>query len=94
MDKKDAKFMAWNWDYGKFQLLPSNEIAEAINIAWNYEFDVYERETEDLIFSGNDDNEGNNDRLKKYGIQVIDDGKHRNLQNLETGEIYKPDWQK
>ncbi|MEK4908350.1 MULTISPECIES: hypothetical protein [Niallia] len=42
MDKTEAKFMAYDWDEGKYKLLPSNDIVEAIHIAWNYEFDVYE----------------------------------------------------
>lgn len=93
INEKEAKFMAYDWDGGRYKLLPSNDVVEAIHIAWNYEFDVYEVETEDLIFTGNEDNEFNSECLEPYGIRLIDDGKYRRLQNIETGEIYKPDWQ-
>jgi hypothetical protein len=94
MDKSEAKFMAYDWDGGEYRLLPSNDIVEAIHIAWNYEFDVYEVETEELIFSGREDNEGNSEMLEPYGLRLIDDGKYRKLQNIKTGEIYTPDWHK
>ncbi len=91
--KKEAKFMAYDWDGGEFRLLPSNDIVEAIYTAWNYEFDVYEAETEELIFSGHEDNETNSEWLEPYGIRVIDGDKYRHLQNIVTEEIYKADWQ-
>lgn len=94
MEKSEAKFMAYDWDGGEFRLLPTNDVVEAIHIAWNYEFDVYEVETENIIFSGREDNEGNSDWLEPYGIRMIDDGKYRKLQNIETGEIYNADWQR
>jgi hypothetical protein len=94
MKKEDAKFMAYDWDGGEFTLLPTNNIVDAIHTAWNYEFDVYEVETENIIFSGREDNEGNSDWLEPYGIRMIDHDKYRVLQNIETGEIYKPDWQR
>jgi len=93
LKQKDAKFMAYDWDEGKMKFLPSNNIVEAIYIAWNYEFDVYEVATEGLIFSGQEDNETNSEMLESYGVRVIDDGKHRKLQNVSTGEIYSTDWQ-
>ncbi|OAK72669.1 hypothetical protein [Lederbergia galactosidilytica] len=93
MDKKEAKFMAYDWDGGEFRLLPSNDVVEAIHIAWNYEFDVYEVATENLIFSGREDNEANSEMLEPYGIRLIDDGNYRKLQNVKTGEIYNADWQ-
>ncbi|QIW88809.1 hypothetical protein P59_212 [Bacillus phage P59] len=94
MDKKEAKFMAYDWDAGEFVLIASNDIVEAIHTAWNYEFDVYEVETEDLIFSGREDNEANSEMLEPYGLRLIDGDKYRVLQNIETGEIYTPDWHK
>lgn len=94
MKKSETKFMAWDWDDGKFKFIPSNNVVEAIHIAWNYEFDVYEVETENIIFSGREDNAGNSDWLEPYGIRMIDDGGLRVLQNIETGEIYRADWQK
>ncbi|MCA1025725.1 hypothetical protein LCM23_06445 [Cytobacillus kochii] len=94
MNKNEAKFMAWDWDEGRFVLIPSNNIVEAIHIAWNYEFDLYEAETEKIIFSGREDNVGNSDWLEPYGIRMIDDGGHRVLQNIKTGEIYRANWQR
>jgi hypothetical protein len=94
METSEAKFMAYDWDEGEFKLLPSNDIVEAIHIAWNYEFDVYEVETEELIFTGREDNDFNSEMLEPYGIRLIDDGEYRKLQNVETGEIYTPDWHK
>jgi hypothetical protein len=86
--------MAYDWDEGKYKLLPSNDIVEAIHIAWNYEFDVYEVASEELIFSGREDNEGNSEMLKPYGLRLIDDGSLRRLQNIETGEIYTAEWER
>jgi len=94
LDKNEAKFMAYDWDGGQFRLLPSNDIVEAIHIAWNYEFDVYEVSSEELIFSGREDNEGNSEMLKPYGLRLIDDGSRRKLQNIKTGEIYTAEWEK
>lgn len=94
MNKKEAKFMALDWDGGEFKLLPSNDVVEAIHIAWNYEFDVYETKTEKMIFSGREDNETNSDWLKPYGLRLIDDDKYRRLKNIETGEIYKAPWER
>jgi hypothetical protein len=92
----DCKFWAWNWDGGGFIPLKTDNIVKAIYWAWNYEFDVYETDGEEknLIFSGQEDNEGNSAMLEKYGIRVIDNEKHRHLQNVETGEIYTANWQK
>lgn len=96
MDKSEAKFMAYDWDGGDFRFLPTNNIVEAIHTAWNYEFDVYEVETKKLIFSGQEDNEGNSYMLEPYGLRLIDDpdGKYRVLQNIETGEKHYASWQK
>ena len=90
------KFYAWDWDGGEFLLIDTENVVEAIYQAWNYEFDVYESlgdQKKQLIFSGNEDNEGNSAMLEKYGIRLIDSDKHRHLQNIETGEIYYADWQ-
>lgn len=91
----NPKFMAWNWDGGEFITLPTNNVVEAIHMAWNYEFDVYEVDGDDkkLIFSGQEDNEGNSLMLEKYGLRLIDHEKFRRLQNVETGEIYHADWE-
>lgn len=92
----DYKFLAWDWDGGEFIHLKTDSVVEAIYMAWNCEFDVYEvnGQDKDLIFSGQADNEWNSEMLEKYGIRVIDHEKHRHLQNVETGEIYYADWQK
>ena len=93
MKQKDAKFMVYDWDEGKMKFLPSNNIVEAIYMAWNYEFDVYEVATEGMIFSGKEDNETNSEMLESYGVRLIDDGDHRKLQSVFTGEIYSAEWQ-
>lgn len=87
-------FMYLDWDGGEYVTLTTNNVVEAIHRAWNHECDVFERKTGNIIFSGNEDNEGNSDWLEPYGIRMIDDpdGKYRVLQNIKTGEIYKPDW--
>lgn len=89
------KFYAWDWDSREFLLLDTENVVEAIYQAWNYEFDVYEDDgaEKDLIFSGQEDNEGNSMMLEKYGLRLIDQDKHRHLQNIKTGEIYYADWQ-
>lgn len=88
------KFLAWDWDGGEFKKIPSNDVVEAIHIAWNYEFDVYRAENKELIFSGREDNECNSSMLEPYGLRLIDHERYRVLQNIETGEIYKPSWQR
>ncbi|MGG2091314.1 hypothetical protein AB1283_00925 [Bacillus sp. S13(2024)] len=87
------KFMMWDWDEGQFYVIPKKNTVEAIYYAWNYEFDVHEVETEELIFTGQETNEFNSDMLEKYGLRVIDGNRHRHLQNIETGEVYKASWQ-
>lgn len=90
------KFYAWDWDSGEFLFLNTENVVDAIHQAWNYEFDVYEADGEDkhLIFSGQEDNEGNSEMLEKYGIRLIDQGERRHLQNIKTGEIYYADWER
>ncbi|HDR3899167.1 TPA: hypothetical protein QCO88_001672 [Bacillus cereus] len=88
------KFKMLDWDEGCFCVIPKENVVEAIYYAWNYEFDVYEIESGEMIFSGRLDNEDNSEMLKKYGLSVIDGEKYRNLQNIETGEIYKASWEK
>lgn len=88
------KLKMWDWDEGCFYAIPKENVVEAIYFAWNYEFDVYEIETGEMIFSGQLENEENSEMLKKYGLRVIDGEKYRNLQNVETGEIYKASWEK
>ncbi|PHA03019.1 hypothetical protein COE51_01360 [Bacillus pseudomycoides] len=87
------KFMMWDWDECKYCVIPKENIVEAIYYAWNYEFDVHEIETEELIFTGQETNEFNSEALEKYGLRLIDGEKYRQLQNIETGELYKADWQ-
>lgn len=94
MKANEAKFMAYDWDGGEYKLLPTNEVVEAIHTAWNYEMDVYEVETENIIFSGRESNEVNSEWLEPYGLRLIDHDKYRALLNLDTGEVYKPDWQR
>jgi hypothetical protein len=90
----ESKFVAWDWDGGGFKKIPSNDIVEAVYIAWNYEFDVYEVDGEEknLIFSGREDNEFNSEMLEKYGVKMIDHEGYRKLQHLETGEIHNAEW--
>lgn len=88
------KFKMWDWDEGAFYIIPKENVVDAIYFAWNYEFDVYERESGGKIFSGQLDDEENSEMLEPYGLRVIEGEKERQLQNIETGEIYKADWQK
>ncbi|MCW1939457.1 hypothetical protein OMD49_06415 [Bacillus anthracis] len=88
------KFKMWDWDEGCFYAIPKDDVVEAIYFAWNYEFDVYEIESGEMIFSGRLDNEDNSEMLEKYGLKVIDADKLRQLQNIKTGEIYKASWEK
>lgn len=90
----EYKFKMWDWDEGCFYIIPKEDIVEAIHYAWNYEFDIYDREKDELIFSGRENDEVNSEMLEPYGLRLIEDDKYRNLQNIETGEIYKADWQK
>ena len=50
------KFVMYDWDEAKFKVIPRVNIVEAIYYAWNYEFDVYERATDEIIFSGQEGN--------------------------------------
>lgn len=86
------RFMAYDWNEGMFVPLHTNDVVEAIYTAWNYEFDVYEvyANVENLIFSGKEDNDENNEMLREYGIMVIDLNEQRLLQNIKTREIYYP----
>ncbi|PFF63365.1 hypothetical protein CN334_19420 [Bacillus thuringiensis] len=88
------KFKMWDWDEGCFYVIPKENVVEAIYFAWNYEFDVYEIDSGEMIFSGQLDNEDNSEMLEKYGLRVIDGENYRNLQNIETSEIYKASWEK
>ncbi|AXU41285.1 hypothetical protein BC01_188 [Bacillus phage BC01] len=94
MNSMEYKFKMWDWDEGCFYIIPKEDIVEAIYFAWNYEFDVYDRESGEQIFSGQLDNEENSEMLKPYGIRVIDGETERNLQSIETGEIFRAEWQK
>ncbi|MCU5063720.1 hypothetical protein OB986_21145 [Bacillus cereus] len=55
---------------------------------------MYEIESGEMVFAGHLDYEENSEVLEKYGLRVIDGEKYRNLQNIETGEIYKASWEK
>lgn len=88
------KFKMWDWDSGEFVVIPTNDIVAAIYYAWNYEFNVYCVATETLIFSGQEDNDLNSELLEEYGLRVVDGDWFRYLQNIETGEIYKSEWQR
>lgn len=95
LNENEVKFLAWDWDEGCYKKIPSNDPAEAIHIAWNYEFDVYRAEDKKLIFSGMGlDNEDNSELLKPYGLRLIDQGTSRKLQSIETGEILEAPWDK
>lgn len=88
----DYKLMAWDSDECAFVTIPKEDIAEAIYYAWNYEFDVYDKASEDLIFAPWEDNDYNSELLKPYGLRVVDHLKHRKLQSIITGEIYEANW--
>ncbi|WP_242473721.1 hypothetical protein [Bacillus cereus group sp. N28] len=88
------KLKMWDWDEGCFYVIPKENIVEAIHYAWNYEFDVYEIESGELIFSGQEDDDFNSEMLEPYGVRLIEAETCRCLQNVKTGEIYKADWQK
>ncbi|MEB8651900.1 hypothetical protein P4G96_24300 [Bacillus cereus] len=88
------KFKMWDWDEGCFYAIPKENVVEAIHYAWNYEFDVYEIESGELIFSGQEDDDFNSEMLEPYGVRLIESENCRCLQNVKTGEIYKADWQK
>ncbi|HHY2690296.1 TPA: hypothetical protein ACV5PF_004116 [Bacillus cereus] len=88
------KFKMWDWDEGCFYAIPKEDVVEAIYFAWNYEFDVYEIESGELIFSGQEDDDFNSEMLEPYGVRLIESENCRCLQNVKTGEIYKADWQK
>ncbi|PHD56122.1 hypothetical protein COF57_28325 [Bacillus wiedmannii] len=92
--KDNYKFKMRDWDEGRFYAIPMENVVEAIYFSWNYEFDVYEIDSGEMIFSGQLDNEDNSEMLEKYGLRVIDGENYRNLQNIETGEIYKASWEK
>ncbi|TCI25558.1 hypothetical protein EVJ32_09545 [Exiguobacterium sp. SH5S4] len=87
-----AKFMSYDRDEGRFIVLKSNNIVTAIYTAWNYEFPVYERETEECIFDGFADNDDNNEMFKDYDVRVIDREGLRRLQTISTGEVHKAPW--
>ncbi|AHN66591.1 hypothetical protein Bcp1_116 [Bacillus phage Bcp1] len=89
----EHKFKMYDWDEGCFYIIPKNNIVDAIHYAWNYEFDVYDRETGELIFSGQEDDDFNSEMLEPYGIRLIENGTHRCLQTIETGEIHLAEWQ-
>lgn len=87
------KFKMYDWDEGCYYIIPKENIVDAIHYAWNYEFDVYDRESGELIFSGQEDDDFNSEMLEPYGVRVIETEKHRCLQTIETGEIHLAEWQ-
>ena len=87
------KFKMYDWDSGKFRVIPRANIVEAIYYAWNYEFDTYDRETDECILSRMDSDEANCDLLEPYGLRLIEHGGYRKLQNIETNEIYSASWE-
>lgn len=94
--RKEVKprLMALSWDEGKFYPLHYDSVVDAIYAAWNYEDDVYDHNMDHLVFSGRESNEFNNELLEPYKLRVIDHGKIRALQNMETDEIYIAEWEK
>lgn len=87
------KYMMYNCDELKFQVIPRVKLVDAIYYAWNYEFDTYNRETEEIILCCWDDNEFNCELLKPYGLRLIDSDGYRKLQDINTGEIYSASWE-
>lgn len=92
LQQEDLKFLAWDWDGGEFLKIPSNNPVEAIYMAWDYEFDVFRAEDKKLIFSGQEDNEGNSLMLEPYGLRLINYKGKRRLQDIETGKVFKASW--
>ena len=86
-------FKMYDWDSQKFRVIPITKIVDAIHYAWNYEFDVYDRETDKVILAGRESNEINSELLEPYGLRLVDRDGFRVLQDIETDEIFKPDWQ-
>ncbi|WP_339304399.1 hypothetical protein NST33_18085 [Paenibacillus sp. FSL L8-0435] len=87
------KFMMWDWDGGEYEVIPKEDLIEALYYAWNYECSVYTRDERELIFSPMDDNEFNSDLLKEYGLSLINGEKLRNFQDIKTEEIFNPPWE-
>ena len=88
----ETKFLAWDWEIGELREIPSDNVVEAIYMAWNYEFDVYEAYTKKPVFSGKLSNEENSELLKKYGLRLIDHEGYRKLQDIKSGEIFEAPW--
>ena len=87
------KYMMYDWDSCKYIKIPTNDIVKAIYYAWNYEFDTYDIKTGNVILSRMDDNELNCELLKPYGLRLIDHKRFRQLQSIDTGEIFKASWE-
>lgn len=91
-EKIETPFVGYDWNDGMFYPLKTENVVDAIHMAWNYENDVYEAKTEKRIFSGREDNEWNSEMLEPYDLRMIDHQGYRCLQDIKTDEIYKPDW--
>lgn len=87
------KFVMWDWDAGGYEIIPKEDLIEALYYAWNYECSVYTADGKVLIFSPMEDNEFNTDLLKDYGLRIIDGEKLRNFQDIKTGEVFNAPWE-
>lgn len=83
----------WDWDEGVYANIPTNDIVDAIYYAWNYECDVYKVGSEELVFSGREDDDTNSELLEPYGLRMIEHDGLRKLQSIETGEIHNAPWE-
>lgn len=87
------KFKMYDMDLGEFKVIPRASVVDAIHYAWNYEYETWDRETDEPILCPFDSNDVNSGLLEPYGLRLIDDEGYRRLQNIETGEIYKASWE-
>ena len=87
------KYLMRDWDSQRMSVIPRANIVDAINYARNYEFDVYLRETKELIFMCMSRNNEANKLLKPYGLEIIDSDGCRKLKSLDSGEIFTASWQ-
>jgi hypothetical protein len=85
-------FKCWNTDEGCFEIIPVEETVEALYWAWNYEFNVHDVETGDLVFAPWEDDDLNSEMLEPFGLRVISSKDGRDFQDIKTGEIFSPPW--
>lgn len=71
--KMEYKFKAWQpFEGERYQTIAIEDDFEAIMWGLNNQVDIYTQDGK-LVYSSNDDEEINFERLEKYGVQCIDD---------------------